>query len=336
MTNRDQTGETRITDGGTDDFPLSSFEQKQSVEVEGLGSRVRDSLLEMYAVFKVAWSDWRTKASLFVLSLYAIMGTVGVMVVPEPTVYPDPWIQPFQTWEFPLGTNRQGQDIFAAIVHASPNMYKMILAGGIFATGVGATVGIVSGYKRGRVDELLMTFTDVAMTIPGLPLIIVISAIFEPSNPIVVGVLISINSWAGHARGIRSQVLTIRENSYVEASRFMGVKTPTILAKDITPQMMPLILIGFVDTSRQVIFSSVALYFLGILPFEGVNWGVLMNLAYRSGAAQTPSQLHALLFPVLTVVLLSWAMIMLVQGLDRVVNPRIRAKHKAQEKEEIQ
>ncbi|WP_273837375.1 ABC transporter permease [Halococcus sp. PRR34] len=292
-------------------------------------------MTEIRAVWEIAWSDWRTKVSLIILGLYALMGTIGVLVVPEPTLYPEEWIQPFTTWQYPLGTNGNGQGVFSAIVHAAPSMYVMILSGGVFATAVGATIGIVSGYKRGRIDSLLMTFTDVAMTIPGLPLIIVLSAVFEPTNPVVIGILISINSWAGQARGIRSQVLTIREESYVEASRFMGVKTRKILSKDITPQMMPLILIGFVDTSKQVIFSSVALYFLGVLPFEGLNWGVLMNMAYQAGSAQTPSQFHALLFPILAIVLLSWAMIMLVQGLDRVVNPRIRAKHKADERDQI-
>lgn len=319
-----------ITDGGTKEFPLSSFEQKMTGDGNLARNQIRELFDELYATGKIAWSDWRTRVSLIVLSIYALMGTVGAAIVDEPNMYAEEWIPPFHVWSAPLGTNQYGQSVLDAIVSSAPTMYMMILAGGIFATLVGATIGIVSGYKLGRVDEILMTFTDVAMTIPGLPLIIVVSAIFEPSNPIVVGILISINSWAGQARGIRSQVLTIREESYVEASRFMGVNTSGILLRDITPQLLPYILVGFVSTSRQVIFSSVALYFLGILPFEGTNWGVLMNYAYRAGAEQTPSQFHALLFPILAVVCLSWAMIMLVQGLDRVVNPRIRAKHKSE------
>lgn len=335
-TNENSESKSRIaTDGGTNEFPLSSFQKVQSDNESTVRDRVSGLLVEIRAIWEIAWSDWRTKVSLVILVLYGLMGTIGILLVPEPTLYPEAWIQPFTNWQYPLGTNGNGQSVFGAIVHASPSMYIMILSGGVFATFIGATVGIVSGYKRGAADRILMTLTDVAMTIPGLPLIIVLSAVFEPTHPVVIGILISINSWAGQARGIRSQVLTIRDESYVEASRFMGVNTRKILSKDITPQMMPLILIGFVDTSRQVIFSSVALYFLGVLPFEGLNWGVLMNLAYKAGSAQTPSQFHALLFPILAIVLLSWAMIMLVQGLDRVVNPRIRAKHKADETDQI-
>ncbi|MFC6964258.1 ABC transporter permease [Halocatena marina] len=329
---KSQSDKIAVSDGGTKEFPLSSFENERPGDDNVTRNRLREWYEELYAVGKVAWSDLRTRVSLIVLSIYALMGTVGVAVIDEPNMYAQEWIPPFQIWSAPLGTNQYGQSVLSAIISSAPTMYLMILAGGIFATLVGATIGIVSGYKLGIVDEILMMFTDVAMTIPGLPLIIVVSAIFEPTNPVVVGILISINSWAGQARGIRSQVLTIREESYVEASRFMGVSTSGILLRDITPQLLPYILVGFVSTSRQVIFSSVALYFLGILPFEGTNWGVLMNFAYRAGAAETPSQFHALLFPILAVVFLSWAMIMLIQGLDRVVNPRIRAKHKSEHK----
>ncbi|MFB9809406.1 ABC transporter permease subunit [Haladaptatus pallidirubidus] len=118
-----------------------------------------------------------------------------------------------------------------------------------------------------------MTITDVLMTIPGLPLVIVLAVLLEPRNPWVVGVVLTVNAWSGLARAIRSQVLTIRSESYVEASRLMGVSTPNILMKDVIPPIMPYIMVNFVNSARTVIFSSVGLYFLGILPFTNQNWG---------------------------------------------------------------
>jgi len=164
------------------------------------------------------------------------------------------------------------------------------------------------------------------MMLPGLPLIIVIAAVYAPENPFVVGILVSINAWAGAARGLRSQVLTIREESYVEASRIMNVPTWKILVTDVTPQLLPLILVNFVMTGRSVIFNAVGLYFLGVLPFSNTNWSVMLNDAYEAGAVTTPEILYTIVFPLLTIVLFSWALIMLAQGMDRVVNVRVRAK----------
>jgi len=304
-------------------IPLTEVSQTQVT----LGERVRKWLRDRVNTFWVAWEDWRTKAGLSMLLVYVLMGTLGVTYVPEPGLSTAKWTAPFQTMEYPLGTNQFGEGIFAMIVHATPPMLKMVLGGAFFATSIGAALGIFSGYKGGRTDEVLMTLTDIAMMLPGLPLVIVIAAVYAPENPFLVGILVSINAWAGAARGLRSQVLTIREEAYVEASRIMNVPTWKILTKDVTPQLLPLILVNLVMTGRGVIYGAVGLYFLGVLPYSSRNWGVMLNDAYEAGAVTTPEIFYTIAFPLLTIVLFSWALIMLAQGLDRVVNVRVRAKH---------
>jgi len=296
-----------------------------------------DPFREKYNKFattaNLALNDWRTKAGSLVLLTYILMGTVGVWVIDQPSMAGPKWAPPMRSLEYPLGTNQFGQSLLSVSVHATPAMFKMMLGGAGFAVGVGVLVGVVAGYKGGFVDEVLMTATDIAMTIPGLPLIIVVAAILEPNDPFLVGILVSINDWSGRARGLRSQVLTIREENYVEASRLMNVSTPTILMKDVIPPLLPLILVGAVGSSRRVIFNAVALYFLGVLPFETTNWGVMLNMGYQSGGVTTPSLFYIVLVPILLIVFLSWSLIMLAQGLDRVVNPRARARHEGTEVE---
>jgi peptide/nickel transport system permease protein len=165
------------------------------------------------------------------------------------------------------------------------------------------------------------------MTIPGLPLVIVLAVALEPENPFVIGLLLTVNAWAGLARTIRSQVLSLRSESYVEASRIMGVSTPHIIYDDILPNIMPYVLINFMSAARNVIFSSVGLYFLGILPFTTLNWGVMMNLAYKNSALLTLNAAHWLIIPMFVISLLSYGLIMFSQGMDRVFNPRVRARH---------
>lgn len=277
----------------------------------------------------IVWSDWRARVGSLIILLYVLMGTVGIYLVrqPEPNQGPR-LLLPFQTLQFPLGTDGVGQDLLALIVHATPAMLIMITAGAIFSIAVATVIGTVAGYSTGTLGSVLMTFTDIVMTIPGLPLVILVVAIFPPRNPVVIGVLLSLNAWAGLARALRSQVLTLRNESYVEASRAMGVSTSTILRKDIVPNLMPYILISFTGAARAVIFGSVSLYFLGILPFSNLNWGVILNQAYSTGGAlYTLSAAHWLLIPMFTIIILAMGLVLFAQGCDRLFNPRVRARH---------
>ena len=285
--------------------------------------------LYLVAPARVAIHDWRALVGTAILSLYLLAGTVGVVVVEKPTSGDAPiLVQPFQDLSYPLGTDALGQPIGAQLIHATPSMLKMIFAGAMVSVGVAALVGVVSGFMRETaVDTVLMSATDVIITIPGLPLVIVLIAIFQPESPYVVGVLLGLDNWPGLARTVRSQVLSIREESYVEASQIMGLSTPTILRRDIIGQLMPYITVNSALASRRIIFESVGLYFLGILPFTTFNWGVLMNLAYKGGALNDPQLRHWLLFPMFTIILFAFGLVLFSQGMDSVFNVRLRARH---------
>jgi peptide/nickel transport system permease protein len=287
-------------------------------------------LLDLYVLApgRILWDDWRARIGGLLLVVYLLMGTVGTIVVPEPVIGQGPQlIAPLQDLRFLLGTDQQGRGLLALVVHATPPMLKMVTGGAVFSTAVATMVGTASGYKGGLLDRVTMTLTDTMMTIPGLPLIIVLAAIFSPKNPFLVGVLLSINAWAGLARALRAQVLTLREEAYVEASRVIGHSTPSILKRDIVPQLMPYIGVSFMQSGRRVIFSSVGLYFLGVLPFTGVNWGIILNKAFGAGVLWQPADIHWLLAPIAAIIGLSLSMILLTQGMDRLFNPRVRARH---------
>lgn len=280
------------------------------------------------APFLILWSDWRSRAGIIILATYLLMGTVGTMMVEVPyNNQAELYITPFENLQYPLGTDGTGQDLVGLIVHATPDMLVMIIAGSVFSTVMAAIVGTVAGYKGGALDRILMVITDAMIAIPGLALVIVLAALIEPRNPAVVGIVLSSHVWAGLARSLRSQVLTLREDAYVEASRIMGISTPAIVGKDILPNLMPYILINFVNSARNVIFNSVGLYFLGVLPYTNLNWGVVLNQAYNSPALHSLELMYYIFVPLITIVLISFGLILLSQGFDRIFNPRIRAKH---------
>ncbi len=288
-------------------------------------------LLDIYLIApaKIGWSDWRTRIGGIGVAFYLLMGTVGVWLVPAPRINEGPrYLGPFQDWSMPFGTTQIGRGVFKQVVHSTPGMLMMALAGIVFAVGVAVIVGMVAGYKGGVLDTVLMTITDIVITIPGLPLIVVLSAIFAPKEPFIVGAIVAIDRWPGLARQLRSQVLTLRSEDFVESARAMGLSTPTIVGQELTPKLAPYILINAAGTATVVIMTSVALYFIGVLPFNTLNWGVMMNFAYEQGnAVSNLGHAHWLFFPLIALAGLNFSLVLFSQGLDRVFNPRLRARH---------
>ena len=314
----------------TSDVPTLTWREKA----------VRTFDQRIYAPTAVLVHDWRALVGTFILATFLLTGVVawisasnwwlfrGVVLVEQPTVMEGPiFVSPFQDLAYPLGTGVMGQSLLEQVVHATPAMIQMIAAGALLSVTVGTLIGTVAGYRGGTIDKTLMSFTDVVLTIPGIALVIVLAAIYEPRDPIIVGLILGIDNWPRLARTIRSEVLSVREEAFTEASRIMGLSQFTILRKDIISNLMPYISINFANGSRRIIFESVALYFLGILPFTTLNWGVMMDEAYHGADLTNMSQIHWLLVPMITIIIVSLGFILFAQGLDRVFNVRLRARH---------
>jgi len=325
--------ETKIADGygtgagslGGDDSLFNTVADVQVTRRDRFYRFIEEKILIPFRVLK---ADIRALVGMLILFGFLLMGTLGVTITEPPRSFDgEPLTPAFTTMAHPLGTNDRGMDLMAQVIHATPAMLKMMAAGALFSTVMAALWGLFSGYAGGRVDAVMMGIADVLMTIPGLPLIIVVSAYLQPDNPYMVGLVLTINGWAGSARSLRSQVLTIRQESYVEASRAMHLPSLQILRQDIWPNMAPLVMLRMVSQARSVVSGSVALYFLGILPFTNLNWGVMLNFAYDSGVWYNLKYIYWIAVPVVTLVLLSLGFVLLSQGFDRIFNPRIRAHH---------
>ncbi|WP_330633530.1 ABC transporter permease [Halocatena halophila] len=316
---------TISTDGGT----ATPFETVSQVE-ESRADRFWTAYdTYVRAPLSIVWGDWRARIGFAIVLCYLLMGTVGTVVI-EPTAPAEgpALIQPFETMDYPLGTDDMGRDLFSQVVHSTQEMLKMITAGALFSVTLGTLVGAVAGYKGGWIDTVLSSITDVFINIPGFPLVMVLVAIFEMGeNPYMIGILLSVASWSGLARAIRSQVLTLRQESFVESARTMGLPTHVIVSKEIVPPLLPYIVINLTNAARRVIFEAAALYYLGILPFEKLNWGVTLQLAYEAEAHARPQALHWFLVPMAAITGISIGLILLGQSLDRVFNPRVRARH---------
>ena len=333
----------RATDDGDDIAADDVFTRTSDVPTLTRREKTRRAFdRRMYAPMAVLVRDWRALVGGFILATFLLTGVVawvsssnwwlleGVVLVETPTVMEGPiFTPPFQDLAYPLGTGVMGKSIFKQLVHAAPAMIQMIAAGALLSVIVGTIIGTVAGYRGGTIDKTLMSFTDVVLTIPSIALVIVLAAIFDPRHPITVGLILGIDNWPRLARTVRSEVLSVREEAFTEASRIMGLSQFTILRKDIVSNLMPYISINFANGARIIIFESVALYFLNILSFTTLNWGVMMNEAYNGADLTNMSQLHWLFMPMITIAIVSLGFILFAQGLDRIFNVRLRARHES-------
>lgn len=317
---------TERIEGGSTRYEFTGEETAIDIDRRAVLYRKLDR--SVYAPIKIVLSDWRGAAGFTIILTFFAIGFIGPRFVYSPTTTFETWISPLEAGlSHPLGTTNTGVDILSLMVHGTTPVLIMIVTGAIATVCIGVSVGTVAGFRGGTMDRILMTICDIVISIPGLPLIIVIAAIIEPRHPAMVGVVLSIAAWGGLGRSIRSEVLKVRGHEYVEASRAIGIGTAPIILRDILPNIWPYILINLANNARNIIFASVALYYLGFLPISSQNWGVVLNNAEEAGALYTLDQVHFIIAPIVFVILLSMGLILLAQSLDRISNPRIRARH---------
>jgi peptide/nickel transport system permease protein len=261
---------------------------------------------------------------LVMLVLFAFVAIFGPMFYPSPLPQNANLIYAPPSWAHPLGTDYGGTDVLAEIITGARFLLYVAALSAVFQMVVGVLLGLVSGYTGGALDQVLMRLADLFLTIPGFPLLVVISTIINMENPLVLAAVLALTSWAGLARSIRSQVLTQRERDYVEAARGFRMSIWHILWREILPSMGPYVAINMMFSITGAIYQEVGLFFLGLVPFAYNNWGVMLNIAYtQAGAMYTTRSLLYLLSPLFCILLLNYAIILTTGAVDEVLNPRL-------------
>ena len=182
-----------------------------------------------------------------------------------------------------LGTNDIGQDLFSELIAGTRASLFTGLSVAFISILIGTSIGLVSGYLGGWADSLLMRFTDLILVLPFLPLVILIAVYLGPSQKNVIWVL-SVFFWAGPARLIRSQVLSMRSETYVEAARALGANPFHIMASHLWSGVRPLALVQIVLVASASILAESSLSFLGLGDPSAKSWGTMLYFARASGA----------------------------------------------------
>lgn len=223
-----------------------------------------------------------------------------------------------------LGTDGSGIDLLSAVIHGARVSLTVGLSTAILICVVGALLGVASGYLGGLVDTLTMRFADILFTIPSLPLMIILAAYLGTSfwNIIMIFVLLG---WAGLARLVRAQVLSLRERPYVEAAIVAGAKPWRVMVYHVLPGVSSLIIINGVLMAAGLMLAEAGLSFLGFGDPRAISWGKLLAQA-QEGSAMPRGSWWWVVFPGVALFITALGFMLVGLAMEEAMNPYLNRR----------
>jgi peptide/nickel transport system permease protein len=248
-------------------------------EAEPLGIRTKSF---RQAFVKAVRKNPARTAGIAVMCIMVLISILAPHIAPYDPKYMgfEPFLHP--SWTHLLGTDNLGKDIFSQLIFASRNSLAIGFAASTVAISIGFTVGLVAGYYRGKIEDILLGITDTFIIIPGLPLMILFSVYLGPGLWTMVAV-ISMLWWCGTARVIHSRVIQVREMSFIESSRAMGFSDTYIVFHHIWVNTLDIIVARWSLAVASAMMTEAGLAFIGLGdPFQ-ISWGGMISNAFNYG-----------------------------------------------------
>ena len=272
----------------------------------------------------VIWRSPRATAGALIILVMLLMGLLAPLISsydPSSGTF-DPWIKPGPGHL--LGTTALGQDIFTQLLYGARLTLLIGIASGVIATAIGTALGLTAAYFGGRTGEVINTITNVFLVLPGLPLLIIVSAFLRGGGIWAIILVISLTGWAWGARVLRSQALTLRSRDFIHAAVSTGEGPARIIFKEMLPNLAGIIAANFFGTALYAVLAEAALSFIGIGDVSKVTWGTMLYWAQAKNALLQGAWWWVGA-PGLGIAVLGMAFAFLNFGIDEISNPRVNA-----------
>ncbi len=226
-----------------------------------------------------------------------------------------------------LGTTASGQDIWSQFLYGGRVSLGVGFAAGLIATLLAVVLGMLPAYVGGWVDTAMATLTNIMLVIPGLPLLIVITAYVHQTGPATIALVIGLTGWAWGARILRAQTLTLSRRDFIVAARLAGDNRWRVLIAEILPNMLSLVIANLVFAAIGAILAEASLEFLGLGNPDTVTWGTMLYWA-DAGEALLNGAWWWIVPPGLAIALVGLSLSLVNFGIDQVSNPRLRVNRR--------
>ncbi|MBE0528140.1 MAG: ABC transporter permease, partial [Thermoleophilia bacterium] len=290
-----------------------------------------------HQVWKLYRANWQGMVGLGILIVFMFMALLAPFLADHALLDPNaqikdpatgelygPYHPPTVTYYNWFGTDQVGQSVLAQFIWSARISLMVGLLAAFMSTVLGAGIGIAAGFYGGWQGEGWMRLTDAFLVIPWLPLAMVLAAAWGQNYWMII-LIIGITSWPGTARVIRSDVLRVRELSFIERARAIGSSNRHIMTKHVLPNVMPLIFANLVLVVAIAILSETTLSFLGLGDPLNFSWGTMLHYAWVNGAAGLPAWWY-LLPPGIAIILVVLAFTLIGTAYDEVLDPKLRKR----------
>lgn len=308
----------------------------QSIQFDGIQDVSRFKLYDIFNKF-LSWVQrvWEKtagfigklspsgKIGLTLLSFIFLMALLApwISIHPHRVSSGAPLIPP--AWPHLLGTDELGVDLWAQICYGARISLLVGISTALLAGFVGGAVGIVAGYIGGWVDKVTMRLVDIMIVLPDLPVMIVLAAFFGPSLFNIIMVL-ALFSWVSPARIVRSQVLMLKEQSYIKAAEIYGASPWYLLWKHFLPEVFPLLAVNMIRLTGRAIVAEAGLSFLGLGDPTSKSWGLIIHHATSfRGIYYTNFWKWWLFYPWLFLMLMVISLAFVSRDMERIADPRL-------------
>lgn len=279
------------------------------------------------AFFAIIRRNHRAFSGLLILIFFVLMAVLGPQLIELDNTarYSERLQAP--SWTHPLGTDYAGRDTAVQFIHGANDVITLSLLTALFTVTIAFLIGGMAGVAGGALDSGLMFFTNIILTVPSFPIMMVLAMVVTITDPFSFALVLSIWSWAGLARAIRSQILSLKNREFIEASRILGLGLPHIVFREMLPNMASYVAYHFIMIMRNAVTASVGLMVLGLVPFSATHWGMMLNLAMTStGAVYGSSALIYFITPILGIMLFQMGCLFFASGMEEAFNPRLRTQ----------
>ena len=255
------------------------------------------------------------------LLLFLLAATAGLADV----LYPDdpqamvaePLVWPGQDWAYPLGTDSMGRDIAAGLVHGARASLSVGFVAGALALLLGTTVGALAGHFGGRVDDALMRVSELFQSVPPFMLVVVLLVLVPPTLPAIT-LAVAVVSWPPVARLVRAEVAVLRGREFVQSCRVIGMGDARIIATQILPNALPVLVVSGTLLGATAILMEAALAFLGLGDPNVVTWGSMIG----AGRDQLREAWYVVVEPGVALLLTALALNLFGDGVNDALSPR--------------
>jgi peptide/nickel transport system permease protein len=271
----------------------------------------------------VLWSNRKARIGLVLLAIFVLVAVFAPVVAPyapNDTSAEGSLGLSGAHW---LGTTQQGNDVFSQLVYGTRTSLLVGLFAGTLSTLIALVVGLTAGYLQGVVDDVLSFFINLALVIPVLPLMVTLASYSPVRGLGLIVFIISITGWAWGARMKRAQIISLRTRDYVTAAKFAGDGTMRIIFREILPNMLSLVVAGFMGAATAAIGAEAGLTFIGLGDPNTNSWGTMLFMA-QNGSAMLTGLWAWLVAPGLALALLITALTLVNFGVDALSNPHLR------------